>query len=171
MWAPGTPSLDQLMVLLTVVEEGSFTGENVNELIARDANKCGKASPLAGVASAVVHFLDLRGDALLGDCRRPLPVIGPAISWVGASTPSDRVASRPISQRPAGPGGVSVMCTACRAYSPPRQSGRFNRTSLPDSISARTIGSGIPLHPSPARRSLCLADRSPMRQVWRLTTP
>ena len=29
-------------------------------------------------------------------------------------------------------------------YSPPRQSGRFNRTSFPDSISARTIGSGIP---------------------------
>jgi hypothetical protein len=37
------------------------------------------------------------------------------------------------------------------------ESGRFSRTSLPVSISARTIGSGIPAHPSPARRSLCLA--------------
>jgi hypothetical protein len=35
----GNPSLDKLMVLLTVVEESSFTGENVAELIPRDANK------------------------------------------------------------------------------------------------------------------------------------
>jgi hypothetical protein len=35
----GNPSLGKLMVLLTVVEESSFTGENVDELIPRDANK------------------------------------------------------------------------------------------------------------------------------------
>ena len=31
--------------------------------------------------------------------------------------------------------------------------------------------SGIPAHPVPARRSLCLAARPPMRHVLKLTTP
>ncbi len=46
--------------------------------------------------------------------------------------PSDSITNLSISHRPAGPGGLSIMCMACMTCSPPRQSGRFNRTSLPD---------------------------------------
>src|SRR4030088_1019037 len=73
----------------------------------------------------MLHLLDLRGEALFRDRRRPLPVIGLAISLKGASAPSDSVTNRSISHRPAGPGGVSILWTACMVYSPHRQSGRF----------------------------------------------
>ena len=106
---------------------------------------------------SMLHLLRLPADTLLCGRRCPLRLIGLVISWTGGSTSSHSVTNRSISHRPAGPGGVSVLCMACMRCSAPRQSGRFKRTSLPDSISARTTGSGIPPHPSPARRSLCLA--------------
>ena len=52
------------------------------------------------------HFLGLRTDALLCNCRRPLPLLGFEIPWAGGSTPSDSVTNLSISHRPAGPGGV-----------------------------------------------------------------
>src|SRR5258708_7113737 len=91
-------------------------------------------------------------------------------SLVAHYTIGDGNTKRSISHRPAGPGGVSTLCIAYTGYSPPRQSCRFNRTSFPDSMSERTIGSGIPPHPTPARISWCLVAMSPMRQVLRLRT-
>ena len=90
---------------------------------------------------------------------------------IGDSLPSDNVINRSISHRPAGPGGVSALCTTFIGYSPASQSRRDNRTSLPASMSARTTGSGIEPQPIPPTISLCFAFKSPTRQVLRLTTP
>lgn len=59
---------------------------------------------------------------------------------------SDRITNRSISHWPAGPGRVSVLYTACKTYSPPRQSRSFNRMSrgYPTSMSKCSTSSRAP---------------------------
>src|SRR5712671_3439067 len=104
--------------------------------------------------------------ALLGARRCLLTLVGFAVSGaICVLVSEDNATNRSISHRPAGPGGVSILCATCIGYTPPRQSGSSNRTSLPASISARTIGSGIPPQPKPLSSSLCFNVRSPTRQA------
>ena len=74
---------------------------------------------------------------------------------------------RSMNQRPAGPGGVSVLYMAHISINrPPRgESSVVISTSLPLARSASIMGSGNPPNPKPARRNASLAPRWERRQT------
>src|SRR5437773_11011355 len=80
---------------------------------------------------------------------------------------------RSISQRPAGPGGVSVLNTADIAMT--RLASGISSipifTSDPFAKSVSITPTGMPPQPRPARKKACFAPRSASRQVFAEKTP
>src|SRR6266699_7346462 len=80
---------------------------------------------------------------------------------------------RSISQRPAGPGGVSVRNAADIGMTsmPSGMSSSRIFTNDPLARSALIMPTGMPPQPKPARRKACFAPRSASRQVFADKTP